>query len=229
MSALTRGRLRDQLTFVQVNGKLLYGWKAPELATGAGITAADLVNGLGHLNAAAAAGIAGGIMVTGANSPKPAKATKTFRGASAAQRGSCSTFVAFNKTAAAAALGFSVSKPSRGVSLQAPAAARRTFTGVVELSNGLLYCQPIDRVDGTPERRAELGIQIASEITEAERVRLITGSKSKPARVRIFADDGYLSMPCSTAFLDDASAAGWSVAQQEMIEFRANGAAAPAP
>jgi hypothetical protein len=222
--------LRDRLTFVQINSKLLYGWKAPDLAAGAGITEAELKSGLGHLTAAEASAIAGGILVTGANSPKPAKATKTFRGAAAAQRGSCSTFLAFNKAAAAAALGFSVSKPSRGVSLQLPNAGKRTFTGVVELSNGLLYAQPINTIDGTAERRGALGIQIASELTEGERTRLITGSKSKPARVRMFVDDGYLSMPCSTAFIEPAATEGWSLAQNEMIEFAANAApAAPAP
>jgi hypothetical protein len=227
MSPITRGRLRDQLTFVQVNAKLLYGWKSADLAAGAGVTQADLSNGLGHLTAVQASAIANAIMVTGANSPRPARAVKTFKGAAAAQRGSISSFVAYNKTAAAAGLGFSISKPSRGVSLQAPSAARRTFTGIVELSNGLLYAQPVNTVDGTAERRAVLGMQIASEITDAERPRLITGSKSKPARMRIFADDGYLTMPCSSSFIDDASAAGWSVASGEMIEFPANGAGAP--
>jgi hypothetical protein len=92
-----------------------------------------------------------------------------------------------------------------------------------------MYCQPINTVDGTAERRAVLGMQIASEITDAERSRLITGSKSKPVRMRIFADDGYLTMPCSSAMIDEASAAGWSVASGEMIEFPANSAASPTP
>lgn len=229
MSPLTRGRPRNNLTFVLANERLLYGWKAPDLAAGAGITEAELKTGLGHMSATEAAAVAGGILVTGANSPKPAKATKTFKGAQAAQRGSCSTFLAYNKATAAAAIGFNVSKASRGVNLQAPSAARRTFTGVVELSNGLMYAQPINTVDGTAERRTVLGIQVAAEISAAERNRLITGGKSKPARARIFADDGYLTMPCGAAFIDDATAAGWSIASGEMIEFPANAGAPPAP
>ena len=229
MPASTRGRLRDVLTFVLVNPVFAYGWNAPDLAEAAGVSAADLKTALGHMTASEAAAVANVVMVTGANAPKPMRVTKRNNQAPIGQSASTSTFCAFDKLAAANGEGFKRSGYARSVRLTAPGTARRTFSGVVELSNGLLYLQPVDAQAATPERRAVLGMQTAAEISATELLKVARGSTDRPGRAEIPLGDGGLvaSLPFSTAAEDDVKLQdGWSIIQSESVAYTA-GAVTP--
>ena len=228
MPASVRGVKRDRLTFVLINDVFAYGFKTADLAAASGVTQEDLNTGLGHMTAAEAAAVgAGVVMVTGANAPKPARVTKRIPNAPVGSRASVSTFCAYDKLAAANAIGFGLSKRSRSVSLTAPAANRRQFSAVVELSNGLQYMQSVDAAAATPERRATLGIQIASEISDVEVKKIARGCRTKPGRVAVDLGEGATaSLPFSTANEDDARTLG-NLIDLEFIEY-AEGGAPPA-
>lgn len=226
MPASTRGVLRDQLTFVLINSVFAYGWSAPDIAAASGVSNADLKTGLGHMDATEAAAIAGVVMVTGANAPKPGRVIKKIPNSPVGQRASVSTFVAYDKLASANAAGFRGGSRARSVSMSAPGAGKRTYSGIVELSNGLLYLQPIDSIVGTPERREAFGIQIASQITATEFLKVARGCRTKPGRAEVDLGDGsgFATLPFSTAKQDDVSALpGASVKETEFIEYAAGG------
>jgi len=223
MSEYTRGQARDQLTFVAVNAKFHYGWKTVDLAARTGISAADIKTQLGHLTPSEALAVAGRIMVTGANSPKPARVTKRDLTAPISQPASTSTFLAYNKLAAATTAGGTLAKNARGVKLTANVDGKRSVTAIAELSNGLLYCFPLNRVD-FDRVSAVLGLQSAAQITTAaERQSLTTGSRSKPGRVSIEDSGGIFSTFYSTDAEDAAIAAGYNVDVTEFIEYAAAG------
>lgn len=226
MPASTRGRLRDNLTFVLINPVFAYGWNAPDFAAQAGITEADLATALGHMDAATASAVANVVMVTGANAPKPMRVTKRNADAPIGQSASNSTFCAYDKLAAANGAGFKRSGYARSVRLTAPGASRRTFSGVVELSNGLLYLQPVDAQAATAERRAVLGMQTAAEISATELLKVARGSTDRPGRAEIPLGEGGLvaSLPFSTAAEDDVKLQdGWSIIQSESVAYVAGG------
>jgi hypothetical protein len=224
MPASTRGRLRDNLTFVLINPVFAYGWNAPDLAAASGVSQADLTTGLGHMEAAAAAAVANVVMVTGANAPKPMRVTKALVNAPIGQSASVSTFCAYNKLATANGVGFKRSGYARSVRLTAPSASRRTFSGIVELSNGLLYLQPVDAQAATADRRAVLGMQTAAEISSTELLKVARGSTDRPGRAEIPLGEGGLvaSLPFSTAAEDDVKLQeGWSIIQSESVAYTA--------
>lgn len=225
MSEFTRGQFRDVLTFVPLNPIFHYGWKTKDLATAVGISTADLTTQLGHMTPTAAAGVANSIMVIGANSPKPARVVKRDRTAPITQVASTSTYVAYNKMAAATSAGWSMSKQGRGVRLTAATEGKRKVTAIAELSNGLLYAFPLDRVD-FDRAGATLGLEAASSITTtAERQKLATGCSTKPGRCSIDNSGGTFSTFFATAALEAVVAAGYTVISDEVIVF-AKGAAA---
>ncbi|MBW4482913.1 MAG: hypothetical protein KME14_10250 [Tildeniella torsiva UHER 1998/13D] len=221
MPEYTRGSLRDVLTFVPMNARLHYGWKTVDLAARTGISAADIKTQLGHMTAAEAQAVASAILVTGANSPKPARVVKRDPTAPISQPSSTSTFVAFNKLAAAAAGGWSLSKPARGVRLTANVDGKRSVTAIAELSDGTLYAFPLNRVDF--DRVATvLGLDSAVSITTAtERNRLVTGSRTKPGRCSIEDNGGVFQTFFSTAAESAAIAAGYNIEKPEFIEYAA--------
>lgn len=223
MSEFTRGALRDVLTFVSVNAKFHYGFKTVDLAARTGISSADIKTQLGHMTAAEATAVSGRIMVTGANSPKPARVVKRDATAPISQPASTSTFVAHNKLAAAAGGGWSLTKPGRGVRLTANVDGKRSVTAIAELSNGLLYAFPLNRVDF--DRVATvLGLQSAAQITTlAERQSLVTGSRSKPGRASIEDSGGVFTTFYSTAAEAAAIAAGYNIEKPEFVEYAAAG------
>lgn len=228
MPEYTRGTLRDVLTFVPINARFFYGWKTVDLSARTGISAADIKTQLGHRTAAEAAGVASSIMVTGANSPKPARVVKRDPTAPISQPSSTSTYIAYNALASAAAGGWSLSKPSRGVRLTANVDGKRSVTAIAELSNGALYAFPLNRVD-FDVYAATLGLQSAGQITTAtERNALVTGSRTKPGRVSIEPlGGGIFQTYYSTASEEAAIAAGFNVERPEFIEYGAGVAAAP--
>ncbi|MBW4486097.1 MAG: hypothetical protein KME14_26540 [Tildeniella torsiva UHER 1998/13D] len=221
MPEYTRGSLRDVLTFVPVNPILHYGWKTVDLAARTGISSADIKAQLGHMTAAEAAAVANAILVTGANSPKPARVVKRDPTAPISQPSSTSTYVAYNKLAASAAGGWGLSKPARGVRLTANVDGKRSVTAIAELSNGGLYAFPLNRVDF--DRVATvLGLQAAGQITTTtERNSLFTGTRTKPGRVSIEDGGGVFSTYYSTDAEAAAIAAGYNIEQPEYVEYAA--------
>lgn len=220
MAASQRGQARNEITFVRINDILLYGWKTKDLSAISGVSASDLANQLGHLTAANAAAIANRIMVTGANSPKPARVTRRNPGAATSQQGSVSTFVAFDKMAAANAGGWSGAKRGRGVNLRANVPGVRTVTAVAELSNGLLYAYPLNK-DDYDLVGDSLGLQSAAQISSLEAKKLATGCRTKPGTAAIADNGGALSTFFSTDARDSAMTAGFSILQDEFIEYTA--------
>lgn len=221
MPEYTRGRFRDVLTFVALNSRLHYGWKTVDLAARTGISAAQIKTQLGHKTAAEAAAIGSAIMVTGANSPKPARVVKRDPTAPISQPSSTSTYVAFNALATAAAGGWTLAKAARGVRLTANVDGKRSVTAIAELSNGALYAFPLNRVD-FDLYSPTLGLQSAAQITTAtERNSLVTGSRTKPGRVSIEAGGGVFATYYSTAAEAAALAAGFNIDQPEFVEYGA--------
>lgn len=218
MSEYTRGQARDQLTFVPINSRFHYGWKTVDLAARTGISAADIKSQLGHMTATEATAVANRIMVTGANSPKPARVTKRDLTAPISQPASTSTFIAYDKLAAATTAGWSLASNARGVRLTANVDGKRSVTAIAELSNGLLYAFPLNRVD-FDRVSAVLGLQSAAQITTLERLALTTGSRSKPGKVSIEDSGGIFSTFFSTASEEAAVAAGYNIERPEFVEY----------
>lgn len=226
MAEYLRGQFRDVLTFVPLNPIFHYGWKTKDLAAAIGVSAADLSTQLGHMTPAAAQAVANSLMVTGANSPKPARVVKKDRTAPLSQTASTSTFIAYNKMAAATTAGWSMSKQARGVRLTANSDVRRKITAIAELSNGLLYAFPLNRVD-FDRAGATLGLEDASTITTTlERQKLATGCRTKPGRAAIDNNGGTFSTFFATSALAAVVAAGYTIVSDELIEFD-EGAAGP--
>lgn len=226
MSEYTRGQARSNLTFVAINARFHYGWKTVDLADRTGLSAADIKTQLGHLTATEAAAVANRIMVTGANSPKPARVTKRDLTAPISQPASTSTFLAYNKLAAATTAGWSLAANARGVRLTANVDGKRSVTAIAELSNGILYAFPLNRVDF--DRVAlVLGLQAAGQITGTERLALTTGSRSKPGKASIEDSGGVFSTFFSTASEDGAIAAGYNIERPEYVEYPAGTGGTP--
>lgn len=218
MPAYLRGRQRTEFTFVPINTVLMYGWKSPDLTAGTGVSGSDLT-ALGHLDATAAAAVSGAILVSGANAPKPPRVTKRIPGATVNQRGQVSTFAGYNALTTAAAAGWYVSKRGRGVNLRPASPGARTQTAIAELSNGLMYAFALNQADFTTYATA-LGLQSASEISDTEALKLVRGSKTKPGQAAIELESGaQFTTFYSSAFRDDAAAAGFQIKSLEVLEF----------
>jgi hypothetical protein len=219
MSQFTRGQFRDNATFVLVNPVFCYGWKTVDLAARVGVSNADLVSQLGHMTPIVADGIANRVMVTGANSPKPGRVVKRDRTAPVSQVASTSTFLAYDKLAAATTAGWTLAKQSRRVALAPPVDGTRSMTAIAELSNGLLYAFPLNRAD-FDEFGAALGLQTALQInTTLERRKLATGSRTKPGKALIKNSGGEFSSFFATDAEETAIAAGFKIMKGEFIEF----------
>lgn len=227
MPEYTRGELRDVLTFVPINAIFHYGWKTVDLAARTGISAADIKTQLGHMTPAEATAVANRIMVTGANSPKPARVVKRDATAPISQPASTSTFIAYTSLAAATTAGWTLAKAARGVRLTANVDGKRSVTAIAELSNGALYAFPLNRVD-FDRVAGTLGLQSAAQITTTlERNALVTGSRTKPGRCSIEDNGGVFATFFSTDAETAAITAGYNIERPEFVEY--GGAAAPNP
>lgn len=219
MPAHVRGTTRDLLKFVLLNPVLCYGWKTADLTAIPGITQAE-VTALGHMDAVAANAVANRIMVVGANSPKPGRVTQKFANAPTTQRASVSTYVAYNARAAAAAAGWSLGAPQKGVSLKAPSPSARSISAVAQLSDGTRYVFPLNQADFNLVA-VPLGLQNSTQITtETERQRLAGGmSSTRPGKASLEDSGGILATYYSTASKDTAAAAGYNIISEERIAF----------
>jgi hypothetical protein len=217
MPDYTRGTKRDTPYFAPVNDVFMYGFYSG-LASIPGITASD-IQALGLLTQQGANAVANRLMITRANSPAPPRYTKKFPNASVSARASVSTFGAYNAGVAAVAQGWKLSKAARAVGLNPLVGGLgRTATAIAELSSGALYAFPLNRADFANVQNI-LGLLDAAVInTNAERWRLVSGSKDKPARMSIN-DGGKKATFCSTDAIGAAQAAGWTLMSGEIIEF----------
>lgn len=220
MPAYIRGEKRDQLRFVQINPVFCYGWRTRDLASATGISAADLKTQLGHLTAAEADAITNRIMVTGANSPKPARYKKAASTVSTTAVAAVTTFADYNVGVAATTAGWILVSNKRTPVLRPPVTGKRSCTAVATLSNNLLYAFPMN-LDDFQLVQADLGLQAASQITSTEKQRICTGSRTKPGKMSLEDSGGILTSFYSTASYDTAIQAGFSEVKSEMIEYAA--------
>lgn len=225
MPASTRGKKRDNQAAVFINPSLAYVFNTRDFSSEAGISNSDIKTALGHMSTAEAQARSGAILVSGANAPKPARVTKRTSSTNANLSATVSTFCAYNTLTLANAQGWRLSKRAKGVSLAAPRADRREYSGVVQLSNGLNYVQSVDAIAGTADRRSALGIQIASQISASESLKLVRGCKSKPGKVAIPLEGGVTAfLPFSTSKVEAAGSLG-SILAREYLEYEQDTAA----
>jgi hypothetical protein len=207
MPTYLQNQPRDLLRFSKVRrGRLLfYGWKTKDLTLGTGVSAGD-VAALGHKTAVQVEGIGGAIGIMGANSPKPARATKILtREPAASERASVSSFVDADSYAAAMTAGWNIGK-ARGVSITNNS---RTVTVGALVEGGGYYLFPMNANDA-PAFAAELGLFLPTELSESDRHLSFTGT-SKPRPPRVKNGTTGASTFCSYDAMDTAKANGWTV------------------
>lgn len=219
MPASTRGVKRSEVTFVLVSEFLAYGWASADISALPGVSQAELTDGLGHLKEGSM--FTGYVRVMGANAPKPARVKKQIPNAPFGTRSSVSTFCAYDKLAAAQVAGWQMSKPGRSMKVSVPGAGKRTWTGVMVLSNSLWYAQPVDAIAATPEVTDIIGILRPNQITANGRKLLVRGSRSKPGicEVPLADGSGVAQLPFSTQRRDNVLDAGYSIIRDELITY----------
>ncbi|MDB9375754.1 hypothetical protein [Nodularia sphaerocarpa] len=219
MPAYTRGQTRPNLKFASVSIAMSFGFKPKDIAAITGISAAD-VAALGHLAPDAVPD--GIIKVVGANSPKPPRVTKKIAAESTAAQAPASSYCAYTAIAAAQALGWSLTKGRKGVSLRAAGngdTGPRTITAIATLSDGSLYAFPMNRADFVLFG-ASLGLERSSIITtDAERAKLVSGSTYPyPGKAAKRLDDGStFSSFFSTSAQSSAATAGFDILSEEKV------------
>ena len=198
---------RDLLRFVKIRKgrNLFYGWKTKDLSKGIGLSDAAIA-ALGQRTAVQVEGIAGAVGIIGANSPKPARATKVLtRNPAPSERGNASSFVDADSYAAALNVGWTIGKV-RGVSITNNA---RTTTVGATVDGGGYYLFPMNTTDALAFA-ADLGLFLPSELSESDRAIAFTGtSKPRPPRVKNGVTGA--STFCSYDAMDTAKSKGWTV------------------
>lgn len=189
MPEYLRGETRDKVTYVKIgnaNSTVYYGFNAKDIKDETNVTQQD-VQALGHI--AGDALPQGAIYFLRASSPKPGRAVKILRrNPTVNQKGSVSTFYGAGSARTAMSAGWKLRSRPRGVTLTQNA---RTVTAIAQLSNGVLYCFPLNKKD-FDTYRGSLGLKAPTEITtDAERLRLVSGSSyPRPGRVSLDLGNG---------------------------------------
>ncbi|MBD2491135.1 hypothetical protein [Aulosira sp. FACHB-615] len=215
MPSYTRGKKRPNLVFVVINNSMFFGFKPKDLTSLPGITTAD-VTALGHVQPNAVA--AGKLKIIGAKAPNPPRVLKKT-GAPTGQQQSVSTFCGYNNIGLAQAAGWTLSKSRTGVSLRAPNSPRQSLTAIAELSDGTLYCFPMNKAD-FESYGAALGLKNSTNITtDTERSKLVSGASIPyPGRAAILLPSGStFSSFFSTGSQGSASEAGYDILSEEKI------------
>ncbi|AFZ01631.1 hypothetical protein [Calothrix sp. PCC 6303] len=220
MAVYTRGKKRDILTYVAVYPTLLYGFKTKDFNNLAGITTANLVAQLGHLLGDFTPP-AGSIRVIGANTPKPNRVTKRIANAGVGSQQSVSTFCSSETLTNAMSGGWNVTKQRRGVNLRPETSSKNTLTAIATLSDGSLYCYPMNKADYTTYAEP-LGLTNSAglgSISPAERGKLVSGSTiPRPGKAAIeVSGGGIFSTFYSTANKDALATAGFSILTDESV------------
>ncbi|MDJ0661573.1 MAG: hypothetical protein QNJ42_19110 [Crocosphaera sp.] len=210
MPPYTRGRARDQLTFIQMPGGLLYyGFNTQDFAStaGLGLTVADLAT-LGHLDASQVP--ANGIRIFAANSPKPPRVKLVInRRPTASQQGDTSTYCAPANLRQAEAEGWKFAKSGRAVTITN---SNRTWTMGVNLEGGGIYLFPMNPIDADAYADV-LGLQRPPQISAAERQKAFSGSsRPRPAKVKLeIAGQSTINAFCSSERIDNALSNQWQL------------------
>jgi hypothetical protein len=209
MPSVLLGKPKDELHFVSVTPKLMYGFRSRELSSIAGISADDLT-ALGH-TIDPTTFVAGQVYIFGANAPKPARMSKKTTGGVGVPQ-SVSTFCAYNTIPTAMAKKWRMIKRPRGISTRGAAGPGKEQTGVVEI-NGGLYCFSCDRAT-LSTYGTDLGIADATAInSQTERDRAFRGASwPRPGTASLLVDAGAGILGTVSSFCaPDKSPAGWSI------------------
>jgi hypothetical protein len=215
MPSYTRGLKRENLVFVLVNDLMYFGFKPKDIAALPGVSAGD-VTALGHV--APNAVPAGKVRVIGANAPKPPRATKRTGGAVGTQQ-TISTYCGYNNIGQAQTAGWSLTKSRSGVMLRSPNSPRPSQTAIAELSDGSLYCFPMNKAD-FQSYGAELGLKDSTIITSnTERNKLVSGSSlPRPGRAtKLLSSGASFSSFFSSENMDSLMQAGYDIISEEKI------------
>lgn len=216
MPSYTRGKKRENLIFVLVNDLMYFGFKPKDISSLTGVSSSDII-ALGHVQPSAVA--AGKIRVIGAQAPKPPRVTKKLSGATVGQQKTVSTYCAYPNIGLAQAAGWNLTKGRRGVSLRASNASRSSLTAIATLSDGSLYCFPMNKAD-FEAYGAELGLDSSTKVTsDAERNKLVSGSSTPyPGRAaKLLTDGSTFSSFFTTSKQGDASEAGYDIVSEEKV------------
>lgn len=209
MPSVLLGKSKDELHFVSVTSRLMYGFKSRDLSSIPGITADDLT-ALGHsINPTTF--ISGQIYIYGANAPKPARMSKKTSGGANVPK-TVTTFCAYNTIPTAMAKKWSMTKKPRGISTKAASGPGKEQTGVVNV-NGGLYCFSCDRAT-LATYGADLGIADASAISsQIERERAYRGASwPRPGTASLLVDAGNGVLGTVSTFCDPTkSPVGWTI------------------
>ncbi len=216
MPSYTRGKTRPTLVFVAINDLLVFGFKPKDISSLTGVSASD-VTALGHQAVSAVA--AGKIRVIGSQAPKPPRVGKRLSGAAVGQQQSVSTYCSYTSISAAQAAGWNLIKGRRSVSLKASNASRPSLTAIATLSDGSLYCFPLNKAD-FDSYASELGLESATTVTtDTERKKLVSGSSTPyPGRAsKLLAGSSTFSTFFSTSKQGDVSTAGYDILSEERV------------
>jgi hypothetical protein len=219
MAVYTRGKKRNVLTYVSVYQNLLYGFRTKDFDTIGGITTANLQSQLGHLLGDFVAP-AGSIRVIGANTPKPARVTKRIPNATSGNQLSVSTFCSSLTLTQAMAGGWNVTKARKNVTVRPETASRNSLTAIATLSDGTLYCYPMNKGDYNSYAEA-LGLTNGAglgSISAAERAKLVSGSTiPRPGKASLEVTGATFSSFYSSGKRDDLATAGYVVLSEEVV------------
>lgn len=186
MPSYTRGKSRDNLVAVKLEGNSYYQFLTKDLAAVNGVSEGDL-GLLGHIKLGEGGGTlpAGAIVFLRANSPKPPRVRKKITGT----QGSVGTFCAVEALKNALRGGWNLSKGAITVSVRATGS--RTVTAIAVISNGALYAFPMNKADFETYKEP-LKLQGSESITtDTERSKLVSGSSlPKPGKAKLVLSTG---------------------------------------
>ncbi|MBW4479682.1 MAG: hypothetical protein KME54_23255 [Tolypothrix brevis GSE-NOS-MK-07-07A] len=218
MPPYTRGKLRDKLTYVLVTNNAYFIFKTKDLSTFPGISESD-ITAIGHKTAEAVASDTTKIRIVGASAPQPPRVTKRLSNAAVGTQQSVSTFCGYVSLSSAQTAGWKITKSRRSVLLRAASALSGSQTAIAALSDGSLYCFPMNKADfdaygATLQLKSAATEQSATEVSK-----LVSGSSiPRPGRATTkIASGSSFSSFYSTEALGDLGAAGFSVLSEELV------------
>lgn len=188
MPSYTRGKSRDQIIAVKLEGNSYYQFLTKDLAAVNGVSEGDL-GLLGHIKLGEGGGTlpSGAIVFLRANSPKPPRVSKKITGT----QGSVGTFCGVEALKNALRGGWNLSKDAVTVGLRATATGGRTVTAIAAISNGALYAFPMNKAD-FESYKEPLKLEGAESIkNDTDRSKLVSGSSlPRPGKAKLVLSTG---------------------------------------
>lgn len=216
MPAYTRNKKRKNLVWVPVNEFTYFGFKTKDFSSVAGITTSD-ITALGHI--AAGNEPLGFIKIIGAQAPHPPRVSKKIPNAQAGQQKTVSTYCGYLNLTSAQNSRWNIIQSRKSVLLRSASAYRGSLTAIAELSNGALYCFPMNKSD-FELYGGELGLKSSATVTtNARKAKLVSGSSIPyPGKASKLLDDGStFASFFSTASQGTISTAGYDIVQEERV------------